>query len=133
MSKAPLVSRLTGWIPGQTATTAADQVIARAPFSGTITKCSLIPEAAVTGETDTARTFTLVNKGQAGAGTGVAATLALIDGVNLVAFDEKLFTLATVSSLVTVAEGDILAIAEADVGAGLAHSGGEIVLEISRL
>ncbi len=132
MAKAPLVSRLTGWIPGQTAAVDSDQVIARAPFDGTVTKCALVPEAAVTGATATKRTFTLVNKGQAGAGTTVIGTLDLITGENLVAFDEKVFTLAA-GAAVNVAEGDILAVVETHASTGTAHSGGSVVVEISRL
>lgn len=132
MAKAPLVSTLTGWIPGQTAGTDSDQVLARAPFAGTVTGVSLTPEAAVTGATGTKRTFTLVNKGQAGAGTTVVATLDLITGTDLVAFDEKDFTLGT-GAAVQVAEGDILAVVETHASTGTAHSGGQVSVKISRL
>lgn len=130
MSKAPLVATIEEWLPAQTADTESDQAVGRAPYAGTVTKCSLVPEAAVTGDNTNSRTFTLVNKGQAGAGTAVLATLALTTGVDLVAFDEKLFTLA---SSPVVAEGDILAIAEVTPGTGVAHSGGKVEIRISRL
>lgn len=132
MAKAPLVSKLTGWIPGQSAATDSDQVIGRAPFEATVTKVSLEPEAAVTGATATKRTFTLVNKGQAGAGTTAVAILDLITGENLVAFDEKLFTLQA-GAAVQVAEGDILALVETHASTGTAHSGGVCEIELSRL
>jgi hypothetical protein len=132
VAKAPLVSKLTGWIPGQTAAVDSDQIIARSPFDGTVTKCALIAEAAVTGATATKRTFQLINKGQAGAGAVVVGTLDLITAVNLVAFDETLFTLAG-GAAVNVAEGDILAVVETHASTGTAHSGGEVIIEISRL
>lgn len=132
MAKAPLVSKLTGWIPAQTAATDADQAIARAPFDATVTGVALVPEAAVTGATATKRTFTLINKGQAGTGTTVVATLDLITGTDLVAFDEKAFTLGA-GSVLNISEGDILVVAETHASTGTAHSGGEIVIELSRL
>ena len=129
MSTAPLVSILTGWIPAQIAGAAADEAIGRAPYNGQIVGCSIIPEAAVTGATATKRTFTLVNKGQAGVGTTVLATLDLITTVDLVAFDEKDFTL---SASPVVNEGDVLAVVEVVAGAGTAHSGGQVSVKIAR-
>lgn len=127
--KAPLVSTLTDWIPGQSAAATSDQIVARAPHAGTVTKVALVSEAAVTGATATKRTFTLVNKGQAGAGSTVLATLDLITGTNLAAFDETAFTLG---SALAVAEGDILALVEAVTSTGTAHSGGQVIVEITR-
>ena len=127
----PLVRRAGGWIPGQTAATDSDQAIAVAPFDGTVTKVSILPEAAVTGATATKRTFTLVNKGQAGSGTTVVATLDLVTGTNLAAFDEMLFTLSA-DPANKVAQGDVLALVETHASTGTAHSGGEIEVEFTR-
>ena len=127
--RAPLKTTLQTWIPGQTAATDSDQIVGRAPFNGTVTRVTLQPEAAVTGATATKRTFTLVNKGQAGAGTTAIAVLDLITGENLVAFDEKDFTL---SGNLVVADGDILAVVETHASTGTAHSGGQVTVEISR-
>lgn len=129
--QAPHVTTMQSWIPGQTAAVDSDQVIGRAPYAGRVTKVSLSPEAAVTGATATKRTFTLTNKGQAGAGTAAVAILDLITGTNLVAFDESLFTLGA-SPLDQVAEGDILALVETHASTGTAHSGGQVVVEITR-
>jgi hypothetical protein len=129
---APLVRKLTTTIPAQTAAVDADQVIGEAPFACTLTSASIIPEAAVTGATSTARTFTIVNKGAAGAGTTVMATLALITGVDLVAFDEKDFTLSVVSGATTAAQGDIIAVVETHASTGTAHSGGTVQVELTR-
>lgn len=132
MAKAPLVSTIVGWIPGQAAGTDSDQVLARAPFKGQVTKVALVPEAAVTGATATKRTFTLTNKGQAGAGTTAVAILDLITGTDLVAFDEEAFTLSA-DPADNVEEGDILALVETHASTGTAHSGGQVIIEISRL
>lgn len=129
--QAPYTQQQSGWIPAQSAATDSDQAIARAPFAGTVIGCSLIPEAAVTGATATKRTFTLVNKGQSGAGSTVIATLDLVTGTNLVAFDESAFTLAA-SPATAVAEGDILAVVETHASTGTAHSGGEVIVTFSR-
>jgi hypothetical protein len=89
MSSAPYVRRIQATIPAVTIAADADQTVGEAPFDGTVTGVSLTPEAAVTGNDTNYRTFTLVNKGASGAGTTVIATLALTNGVNLVAFDEE--------------------------------------------
>lgn len=128
---APLVRRTGGWIPGQTAGTDSDQAIAVAPFGGTVTKVSILPEAAVTGATATKRTFSLINKGQTGAGTTVVAILDLITGTDLVAFDEFLFTLSA-DPANKVAQGDVLVLAETHASTGTAHSGGEVEIEFTR-
>jgi hypothetical protein len=129
--QAPFVQKQSGWIPAQSAAVDADQAIARAPYAGVVSGVSLLPEAAVTGATGTKRTFTLVNKGQSGAGTTVVATLDLITGTNLVAFDESAFTVAAAPAN-AVAEGDVLAVVETHASTGTAHSGGEVIIEFTR-
>lgn len=128
----PDVRTIKTVIPALGAAVAGDQVISEAPFAATVTSASLTPEAAITGDNTNTRTFTVVNKGAAGAGTTVAATLAFTAGVNGVAFDERAFTLSVVANTTTVAEGDILAVVETVAGTGLAHAGGHIQVELSR-
>lgn len=129
----PLVRRVEATIPAPAAaSTNLDQAVSEAPFDATVSYVSLIPEAAVTGDNTNTRTFTLVNKGQAGAGTTVVATLALPTGVNLVAFDEKMFTLSVVAGATAVVSGDVLLVNEVVAGTGLAHSGGRVVVEFTR-
>ncbi len=75
-------TKLQATVPSLTATTTADQTVAEAK-AGRITSVSYTPEAAITGAASPAsRTYTLVNKGQAGAGSVTAATLAMVGGVN---------------------------------------------------
>jgi hypothetical protein len=129
---APYTRRLQATIPALGAAVDGDQTVGEAPFDGTVTGVSLTPEAAVTGDNTNNRTFTLVNKGQSGVGTTVIATLALTTGVNLVAFDEKPFTMSVVAGATTVVAEDILAVVETHGGSGLSHSGGLIEIELSR-
>lgn len=129
---APLVRKLQATIPALGAAVAGDQVIGEAPFACTLTSATFTPEAAITGATATARTFTIVNKGAAGAGTTVMATLAFVDTVNGVAFDEKAFTLSAVEGATTAAEGDVLAVVEAVAGGGTANPGGLVQVELTR-
>lgn len=130
---APLVRKLQATIPATGAAADYDQTIGEAPFAGTVTDVSYTPEAAITGANTETRTLTLVNKGAAGAGTTVVATLALTSGVNGVAFDEKALTLSAVAGATTVAEGDILAFVSTHSGStGLADPGGLAQVEITR-
>jgi hypothetical protein len=103
-----------------------------APFAGTVTKVQYLPQAAMTGDNTNARTFTLINKGQAGLGTTVVATLAMTTGVNGVAFDEKDATLSVVANAVNVAAGDILAWSSVHTGTGIADPGGRVQVEFTR-
>jgi hypothetical protein len=129
---APLVRSGQATIPALGAAVAGDQTVGEAPFDGTVTSVTFTPEAAITGDNTNTRTMTLVNKGQAGAGTTVVATLAFTTGVNGVAFDEKAFTLSVVAGATTVAESDILVVVEAVAGTGLANPGGRIEVTYSR-
>jgi hypothetical protein len=129
---APFTRVVEATIPAAAIAANTDQAVTEAPFDATVSKCALVPEAAVTGDNTNTRTFTLVNKGQAGAGTTVVATLALTTGVNLVAFDEKLFTLSAVAGATSVVAGDVLQLNEVVAASGLAHSGGRVVVEFTR-
>ena len=106
--------------------------VGEAPCAGTVTSVSYTPEGASTGNNTNKRTYTLVNKGASGAGTTVVATLDLAAGTDLVAFDEKAFTLSVVAGATTVAEGDILALASTHAGTGLVDPGGSVQVEISQ-
>lgn len=129
---APLVRKLQATIPATAQGVTADQTVGEAPFAGTVTSVSFTPEAAITGDTTNSRTLTLVNKGAAGAGTTVVATLAFTTGVNGVAFDERAFTLSVVAGATTVVAGDVLAVVSTHVASGLADPGGLVQVEITR-
>jgi hypothetical protein len=130
---APLTRTLTTTAPAVAAASDGHQTIDEVPFAGTVTGVSYTPEAAITGANTETRTLTVVNKGAAGSGTTVVATLAFTSGVNGVAFDEKAFTLSVVSGATTVAAGDILALVSTHSGStGLADPGGLAQVEITR-
>lgn len=130
---APLVQSAQATIPATAAAVDYDQTVAEAPFAGTVTAVTYTPEAAITGANTETRTFTLVNKGQAGAGTTVVATLAMTSGVNGVAFDEKALTLSVVALATVVVAGDILAFVSTHSGStGLADPGGRVQVEFTR-
>jgi hypothetical protein len=129
---APLLRKLNTTLPALGAAVAGDQTLGEAPFDGVVASVSYTPEAAVTGDNTNKRTLTLVNKGQAGAGSTVIATLDFVTGANGVAFDEKAFTLSAVASATNVAAGDVLAVVETVAGSGLANPGGLVQVEINR-
>lgn len=95
-----------------------ETALGEAPFDATVTEVSIIPEANMTGATATARTLTVYNRGQAGAGTTVVATLAFITGVDLVAGDKKLLTLSAVAGALTVTAGDVFECVETVASTG---------------
>lgn len=109
-------------------TIAADDTFSLEParFTGKVTAVTYTPEAAATGDNTNARTFTLVNKGTAGSGTTVIATLALTTGVNLVAFDEKAATVSATAADLLVTQGDVLAWVSTHTGTGVVDPGGSV-------
>lgn len=130
---APYVARLEIEFD-PSAATATTSGTERVPFSGSVSAVRLLPLAAVTGAASPAsRTVSLVNRGQNGAGSTVVATLNLVSGTNLVAFDERALTLSGTAANLNVAEGDVLELRSAAVGAtGLADGGGTAIVEIAR-
>lgn len=133
-SGTPKAATLQASIPAQgTANAAQDQVIGESPVAGTVIGVSITPEAAVVAHATNYRTFRVVNKGQAGAGTAVVATFATdtVTTDDLVAFDEKALPLGSAADLV-VAEGDILVADETVAASGVAHGGYQVRVEIAR-
>jgi len=132
MAKSPLTRTTAATVPAVAAGSTADQTVAEAPFAATVTGASFTPEAAMTGNDTNTRTLTVVNKGQAGAGTTVIGTIAFVAGNNGVAFDEKEFVLSGVAGATTVAAGDIIAYVSTHAASGLADPGGLVQVEFSR-
>lgn len=129
---APNVQSLKFTVPGATIAATDSFALGKVPFAGTVTAISYTPDAASTGDNTNKRVYTVVNKGQAGAGTTVIGTLDLVTGVNLVAFDEKAFTLSVVAGATTLVAGDVLALVSTAVGSGLVDPGGTIQVDVSR-
>lgn len=104
----------------------------RAPFAGTVSAARYTPVAVITGVNTNTRKLEIINRGQTGAGTAVAASVQFDAGVNAVAFDEKALTLSSTSANLDVAAGDILEFRSTAVGTGLADPGGLVSLDFSR-
>lgn len=131
---APLVRTIQSQVPAVTILATTVTTIGEAPFAGTVTAVTYTAPAAVTGAASPAsRTVSLINKGQTGVGTTVVASLALLGGVNLVAYDEKALTLSATAADLVIATGDILAWSSAPVGGtGLVDPGGLVQIDVSR-
>jgi hypothetical protein len=131
--QAPLTRTLEAEVPARAAAADGNQVIDEAPFAGTVTAVTYIPEGAVSGANTDTRTIAVVNKGQSGSGSTSVASLALTSGVNLVANDEKALTLSGTPANLVVAAGDVLQFTSTHAGStGLADPGGHVEVTISR-
>lgn len=113
---------------------ATNSEVIEAPFDGVVAAVTYTPVASVTGAASPAsRTLSVINKGQAGSGTTVVASLALVSGVNLTAYDEKELTLSSTDADLVVAAGDILEFRSAAVGGtGLVDPGGTGSIQFER-
>ena len=131
---AAVTERFQATVPANTILQTSDQTVAESHVAGVVTAVGYTPEAAITGANSPAsRTFTLVNKGQSGAGTTVVATLAMTSGVNGVAFDESQLTVSSTAADTVVAKGDILVwVSTAVGGTGLVDPGGRVEIELTR-
>jgi hypothetical protein len=128
----PLVRTLEAHMDAEgTAGTPSEAVIGEAPFAGTVTAVRYIPEAAITGAATNHKSVQVYNRGGAGAGTTVVATLAFDNGVNATAWDAKAITLAAAPAT-TVAAGDLLTARSVVVGTGMALPAGKVEIDISR-
>ena len=99
---------------------------------GVVTAVSYVPAATITGAATNNRTVNLVNKGAAGAGTTVIATLNFASGVNATADIAKVITLSGTAANKAVVAGDVLQWQSVHVGTGIADPGGLAVVQISR-
>lgn len=130
--QAPAQRPLQAVVPAQgTAGTPQDEAVGTAPFDGTVSSVTIIPEAAVAANGTNFRTFRLVNKGQTGTGTTVIASLAT-SATSLVAFDEIALPLSGTAANLVVTAGDVLAADETVAASGVAHAGYTIKVNIDR-
>src|SRR4051794_12222959 len=91
---------------------------------GAVSSVTYTTVTAITGANTNTRSVSLVNKGAAGAGTTVIATLQFNSGVNTVAADEKAITLSATAADLNVVAGDVLQWQSTAVGTGIADPGG---------
>jgi hypothetical protein len=130
----PVKRTIATTVPAAGAAVTQDQVIDRAPYAGVISAVTIVPEAALTANATNFRTFRVMNKGQAGAGSTVAASFPTSTPTtdDLVAFKAKAIPLSGTPANLVVAAGDVLAVDETVAASGVAHSGYKVVVEISR-
>jgi hypothetical protein len=129
---APLVNVIQQDVPAAATAVSDDSVIAQSPFAGTVTAVQYVPEAAITGAATNNRTVSLVNKGAAGSGSTVVATLTFASGTNATANNEVALTLSSTAADLVVAEGDTLQWRSIANGTGLADPGGVAKVSVSR-
>jgi hypothetical protein len=130
---APLVRIREETVPAVgTAGNDDDTVLGQAQFAGTVTKVEYVPEAAITGAATNNRTISLINKGQAGSGTTVIASLNFASGTNATANNEVVLTLSVTAADLVVAEGDTLLWRSLHIGTGITDPGGVARVTLSR-
>jgi hypothetical protein len=129
---APLVNVIQQDVPAAATAVSDDSVIAQSPFAGTVSAVQYVPEAAITGAATNNRTVSLVNKGAAGSGSTVVATLTFASGTNATANNEVALTLSSTAADLVVAEGDTLQWRSIANGTGLADPGGVAKVSVSR-
>ena len=133
MTTAPFVQVIERNVPAvSTAGNDDDTVLGQAPFACTVTSVQYVPEAAITGAATNNRTVSLVNKGQAGAGTTTVASLSFDNGVNAVANDEKTIALSVTAANLVLAAGDTLLWRSIHVATGITDPGGVVRVTLSR-
>jgi hypothetical protein len=139
-SQAPLVREYYAVVPAVSANADAETALFVAPFAGTITEVTYIADTAITGANTESRTLQVFNKGAAGSGTTKVAELAMTQGVDAAAFDEKAITLDTTDATSdgiyenrVCAADDVLVWKSLHIGStGLADPGGTVKVKISR-
>lgn len=129
---APLVRVIEADVPAAATAVSDDSVISQAPFDCTVSAVQYVPEAAVTGAATNNRTVSLVNKGQAGSGTTVVATLTYASGTNSTANNESSLTLSATAADLVLAAGDTLQWRSIANGTGLADPGGLARITLAR-
>lgn len=128
--KAPRTDVIEAVVPAVTIAADDSTNIGRAPYAAIVTAVTYTPETAITGAPTDNRTFSLINKGQAGAGTTVVATR--IATATLAADDENAITLSVVAGATTLASGDVLEWASVHNASGVADPGGLVTVSLSR-
>jgi len=117
--------------PQATAGSDLNSNIWRVGSDATISAVTYAPVTAITGANTNTRSVSLVNKGQAGAGTTVIATIQYNSGVNAAAADENTVTLSGTPANLNVVAGDILQWQSTHVGTGIADPGGLVCVTMA--
>lgn len=128
--QAPLTETIQARVGALGATADGTDSVAQAPFAGTVTAATYVPDGAVTGAASPAsRTLAIVNETQ----SLTVASLPLVGGTNLTAEGATALPLSGTPANLVVAAGDVLAFTSTHVGGtGLADPGGLVEVTISR-
>lgn len=103
-----------------------------ARVTGTIKSVSLVPSDTISGAATDHRTVSLINKGIAGSGTKVIATVTFDSGINAPANKQKAITLSSDPADLAVKPGDVLMWVSTHVGDGITDPGGLVTLVVAR-
>lgn len=129
---APHVRTIEQDVPAVATATSTSTVDMEAQFPGTVSAVTYIPSSTITGAATNNRTVSLVNKGSAGSGNTVIATLTFASGTNATANVETTIPLSGTAANLVVNQGDILQWQSTANGTGLADPGGLTRVTISR-
>ena len=110
----------------------AENSLGKAKWAGTVTSVEYVPDAAKAGADTHSRTLNLFNRLGDGSGVTLIATLALVAGVNLVAYDAKAITLSGTPANLNVAAGDELCWESLHIGNGITDPGGLVRVTLGR-
>jgi hypothetical protein len=123
---------MTADVPSMFDADGADRVtmVGRVRYPGTINSVEFIPNWTRAGANTNYRTLSLYNRGTAGAGTALVATLALTSGVDLTKFVSKTITLGAAADR-AVAVGDVLQWVTSPTGSGAPDAGGRVIVQQS--
>jgi hypothetical protein len=119
-------------VPAVAAGSDGTVVIGTVPFDAEIVSVEVVPVAAINGANTNTRKVEVINKGAAGSGSTVTASLQFNSGVNAAAFDAKGVTVSATETDLDVTEGDVLAFVSTHVGTGIADPGGLVRVVMQR-
>lgn len=114
--------------PQATAGSNLNTVVMVVPRDGTISAVTYTTVTAVTGANTNTRSVSLINKGAAGSGSTVIATLQFNSGVNTSAAVPRTITLSSTAADLNVVAGDVLQWQSTAVGTGIADPGGLVAI-----
>jgi hypothetical protein len=104
----------------------------RAPYKCRVLRAGVVTDAAVTGAATNNFGLRFKNKGSAGAGTGVIATLTFASGTDATAYDDKSLG-AVAEAQEVLSEGDTASFEKFENGTGMSQPALVAYLEIERI
>lgn len=115
-----------------TAGTGQEAQLCVAPWAGTLASATYIPEANVTGVASNNKAINVRNRGSAGSGATIMATLTFGAATNGVAFDESALALSGTPANLAFNQGDVLTASSTVNGTGMTMPEGRVRVTLSR-